>query len=117
MTCGAVAGQALSTKLAPCFFAGLWLNNVETLVPSGGEVNSGFGVSVAMGEESSLLVGAHRATTSAGSEAGKVYVYSLDSGSWSEAATITASQAAAGEHFGVALARQVGPLRFGLSSS
>ncbi len=80
-----------------------------TLFASDGAANDLFGVSVAvkrLGSTYIVAVGAHQHDTPAGADAGVAYVYSKPVGgsSWTPQATLTASDAAAGDFFGVAVA-------------
>jgi hypothetical protein len=75
------------------------------IVASDGAVDDYFGHAVALSETGHLVVGAHR-DDDKGDDAGAVYLYTLDSTSntWGDEQKIVASDAAAGDNFGIAVA-------------
>ena len=89
-------------------FRGVWGNapvsgnhRVETakLVAADGAANDEFGISVAL-DGDTIVVGAHQSD----SKKGAAYVFTKVSGIWGQRAKLTASDAAANDEFGIAVA-------------
>ena len=77
----------------------------STLTASDKAASDLYGVSVALSADSSrLAVGAHSTTVSGIATAGKVYVYTRSGSVWTQEAIVSASDKAAGDHFGVSVA-------------
>jgi len=91
--------------------SGAWTQQTQLLAPSP-EEGSLFGEMVAL-EGDTAIVGAENDDTSAGEDAGAVYVYTRSADIWSHAATLTASDASAGDRFGKSLALDTGVLLVG----
>ncbi|MDH5492715.1 MAG: hypothetical protein OEY14_12250, partial [Myxococcales bacterium] len=75
-----------------------------TLFASDGVAQDYFGVSVSLsGDGSRVLIGAHADDTAGGSNAGSARVYSRSGTTWSEDATLLASDGAATDYFGISV--------------
>ncbi len=81
---------------------GAWAQQA-ILMAADGESGDYFGTSVALSGDTAL-VGAMYATTMGGDYAGRAYVFVRNDGSWVQAAKLTASDGAEGDHFGNAVA-------------
>lgn len=79
------------------FYGGSW-GTVTTLVASDGTNADGFGESVAVSDDGTVIVVGAYNQAGAGSARGKVYVY--DGSSWGTETQLTASDAAGGDYFG-----------------
>jgi nucleoside-specific outer membrane channel protein Tsx len=81
-----------------------WVNATETqkLIASDGAASDGFG-SVAI-SGSTIVVGAGGHKVGSNAHQGAVYVFTLSGGSWSQTAELTASDGAANDEFGAAVA-------------
>lgn len=82
-------------------FDGLAWKEEAKLSPSDSPSGKGFGNSASLHNDTAMI-GAHL-TDDNGENSGAVYVYQFDGSSWIETAKLTASDAAAGDRFGVAV--------------
>ncbi|HUN81536.1 MAG TPA: FG-GAP repeat protein [Phycisphaerae bacterium] len=80
----------------------VWTEQAK-LVASDGAANDAFGVSVAISGDMAI-VGASGDDTPAGSDAGSAYVFTRSGGAWVQQAKLTASDAGAGDQFGISVA-------------
>lgn len=81
---------------------GVWTHQA-TLVASDTALSDFFGVSVALSGDTTV-VGAYADDHAGGGNAGSVYVYVRNGGSWTQLAKLTASDAAPGDSFGISVA-------------
>lgn len=81
---------------------GIWTEQ-QKLIASDGGGSDNFGKSVAL-DGTTALIGAHGATVNGHRYQGAVYVFTLSGGRWTEQHKLTASDGAAGDNFGGALA-------------
>lgn len=79
-----------------------WIRQ-HRLVPSDGAAGDSFGFSVAL-QGNTAVIGAVDDDTGAGTDAGSAYVFVKVGNSWFEKQKLTAGDAAAGDHFGRAVA-------------
>ena len=81
---------------------GAWTQQAK-LTASDAAADDQFGYSVAVAGDTAV-VGAHSDDTLAGTDAGSAYVFVRSGGAWTQQAKLTASDAAAGDHFGISVA-------------
>ncbi len=79
----------------------VWTQQVK-LTASDGAANDSFGVSVSVSGDTAVA-GAYTDDTPAGANAGSAYVFARSGASWVQQAKLTASDAAAGDQFGVSV--------------
>lgn len=84
--------------------ASAWAHEADNfkLVPSDGALGDAFGSAVSI--DGTVALVASPMADGVGADSGAVYVYSFDGVAWNEIAKLTASDAAAGAHFGAAVA-------------
>lgn len=80
----------------------VWTQQAK-LTASDGAANDAFGVSVAVSGDAAI-VGASGDDTAAGTDAGSAYVFARSGGAWLQQVKLTASDAAAGDLFGISVA-------------
>ncbi|MFN7955460.1 MAG: hypothetical protein U0610_27295 [bacterium] len=100
----ALAFATLTLLLAGSPRAGATLTPQSTITAADGAADDRFGASVALSGDL-LLVGAVR-DDDKGTDSGSAYLYARNGASWTLAQKLTASDGAAGDHFGVSVAIQ-----------
>lgn len=81
---------------------GAWTQQAK-LTANDGALWDSFGRSVAISGDT-VLVGAYRADTGGGSDAGAAYVFTRSNGTWQQESKLTAADGAAADFFGVSVA-------------
>lgn len=94
---------------------GVWTEHAR-LVASDGAAGDWFGASLAV-DGDTLVVGADRADTTAGEDAGAVYVFTQSGGVWTEQAKLEASGTGEKAYFGVSVAIDGDTMVAGAASS
>ena len=84
--------------------ASAWAHEADNfkLVPSDGAIGDAFGSAVSI--DGTVALVASPMADGVGADSGAVYVYNFDGVAWNEIAKLTASDAAAGAHFGASVA-------------
>ncbi len=110
----AVVGRCYATPIGAAhvyrLHLGTWVEEVQLVPPDGASLDC-FGGSVSV--HGDLVVVGSSSHDSAAPNGGAVYVYRFDGAAWSEAAKLTASDAASGDYFGGAVAAQDGVIVVG----
>lgn len=96
------AGSSSGSAYVYTRSAGTWTQQAE-LTASDAAANDLFGTSVAVAGDT-VVVGSYLDDHASGTDAGSAYVFTRSGATWTEQAKLTASDAAAGDNFGISVA-------------